>query len=90
MKTKVKKATLAAVLLFAAIAAGACPVCERQKPEVLQGITHGTGPQDRLDYIIISIAIIIVLLSLWFSVRYLIKPGERSEGHIKRFILEGR
>ena len=41
-------------MLLLAWAAIACPVCEKQQPKILQGITHGSGPQSNWDYIIIS------------------------------------
>jgi hypothetical protein len=31
----------------------ACDVCKKQQPKVLQGITHGTGPQSNWDYVIV-------------------------------------
>ena len=66
----------------------ACPVCERQQPKVISGISHGAGPQDSMDYVIIIMAILIVMLSLYFSVQYLVRPGEKSNEHIKRLILK--
>jgi len=65
----------------------ACPVCERQQPKVLRGITHGAGPESNIDYIIVWVTIVIVLITLFFSIKWLIKPGEHAEDHIKRFII---
>ncbi len=65
----------------------ACDVCEKQQPEILQGITHGTGPQSNWDLLIVSIIALIVLLSLVLSLKYLIKPGEKNSNHIKHSIL---
>ena len=65
----------------------ACEVCKSQQPKVMQNITHGAGPQGQTDFIIIVIAIAIVLLTLFFSVKYLWKPGENSPNHIKRIVL---
>ena len=73
--------------MLTAVTTMACPVCERNQPKILRGITHGTGPEHRWDYIIVSIAVAIVLATLFFSVKWLIKPGEKSQNHIKRFIL---
>lgn len=64
-----------------------CPVCERQQPKLIRGISHGVGPNSNLDYVIIITMVIIVLATLFFSLKYLFKPGEKSEHHIKRFIL---
>lgn len=69
------------------LSAWACPVCERNQPKVLKGITHGTGPESQWDYVIVWITILIVLLTLFFSVKWLIRPGEKSPEHIKRVIL---
>lgn len=65
----------------------ACPVCERNKPKILRGITHGAGPESKWDYVIVCAAIFIVAATLLFSVKWLIRPGEQSEYHIKRYIL---
>jgi len=66
----------------------ACEVCKSQQPKVVQNITHGAGPQGQSDFIIIAIAIAIVLFTLILSIKYLMKPGEDSPGHVKRIILE--
>lgn len=65
----------------------ACPVCERNQPKILKGITHGAGPDSKWDYLIVWITVAIVLTTLFFSVKWLIRPGEKSDRHIKRFIL---
>ncbi|HRO48010.1 hypothetical protein [Agriterribacter sp.] len=82
-----KKILLSVFAVLPALVVFACPVCEKQQPEILRGITHGTGPQDRWDYVIVWAMVIIVLFTLFFSVKWLIRPGERSHNHIKRFIL---
>lgn len=66
----------------------ACEVCKAQQPKVLQNITHGAGPQGQSDFIIIAVATVIVLFTLVFSIKYLLKPGEESPGHVKRTVLE--
>ncbi|GGF50613.1 hypothetical protein GCM10011339_43950 [Echinicola rosea] len=55
---------------------------------MLENITHGVGPQGQVDYIITAVALILVILALAFSLKFLIKPGEKSEKHIKNLILE--
>jgi hypothetical protein len=57
---------------------------------MLKGITHGAGPESQWDYVIVWTTAAIVLLTLFFSVKWLIRPGEKSEDHIKRFILNNR
>jgi len=65
----------------------ACPTCELAQPKYLRGITHGTGPQSNWDYLIISVTAVIVIATLFFSIKWLVKPGEKSVTHIKHLIL---
>ncbi len=74
-------------LCFFMVSTFACPACEKQQPKLLKGVTHGTGPDGNGDYVIIAIAVIIVLFTLFYSVKWLIKPGEKAESHIKQIIL---
>ena len=74
-------------ILAISLTTNACPVCEKQQPKILQGITHGAGPQSNWDYLIIAVTAIIVLLTLYFSIKWLVKPGEKSHSHIKHLIL---
>ena len=74
-------------MLITAIAAIACPTCEIAQPRYLKGISHGSGPQSQWDLVIISVTAVIVLATLFFSIKFLVKPGEKSVTHIKRFIL---
>lgn len=64
----------------------ACTVCKNQQPKILEGITHGAGPESNWDYIIIITAIAVVVGTLVFSIRLLLKPGEPDSNHIKRTI----
>lgn len=82
-----KKILLIVIFILTRLIAGACPVCEARQPKVLRGITHGQGPENNLDYLIISGVGGIVVLALFFSVKWLIRPGEKSETHIKRTII---
>lgn len=70
------------------IAVFACPVCERNQPKVLRGIVHGVGPESNWDYISIWFTIIIALITLFYSLKWLIKPGEKNTDHIKYSILK--
>lgn len=76
------------LFIFTAVGAIACPVCEKQQPTMLKGISHGSGPQSNWDMVIIWITVIIVILTLYFSIQFLVKPGEKSKSHIKRYILD--
>ncbi len=65
----------------------ACAVCERQQPKLLKGVVHGAGPDSNWDYVIIWSVILITLASLYFSIKWLIRPGETHSSHIKYSIL---
>jgi hypothetical protein len=82
-----KKTLFLSILLIGFSAVHSCPVCKKQQPRILRDITHGSGPQGNWDYIIISIAVVIVLVSIFFSLKYLFLPGEQSKKHIKRLVL---
>ena len=82
-----KSATLLLSLLFA-LPTWACEACEKQQPELLRGITHGTGPQSDWDMPIIYVSGVIVLVTLIFAVKYLVKPNEEAADHVKRSILK--
>lgn len=82
-----KKYWMLILLLMANVAAYACVACTSAQPKALRGITHGTGPDSNWDFLIVAIAIVIVLLTLFYSVKWLIRPGETSDTHIKAFIL---
>ena len=67
--------------------ATACPICEKRQPKITQGLTHGTGPQSNWDWVIIALITTLTLLTFVYSLKYLIKPGERNMNHIKQSIL---
>lgn len=65
----------------------ACSVCEKQQPKITLGLTHGAGPQSNWDWVIIAVITVITILTFVFSLKYLIKPGEKNSDHIKQSIL---
>ncbi len=83
---KIKTILILVFILLAQIIA-ACPVCEKQQPKITMGLTHGAGPQSNWDWVIIAIIGLITILTLVFSLKYLIKPGETNSDHIKKSIL---
>ncbi len=87
MKNKIKIIFTIIGLLFTNGALMACSVCEKQQPKITQGLTHGSGPQSNWDWVIIGVITAITILTLVFSLKYLIKPGERDSNHIKLSIL---
>lgn len=82
-----KRMFLSALFSIVSLLAVACPVCEKQQPKILQGITHGGGPQSNWDYVIITTATLIAVFTLFFSIKWLVRPGEKSRSHIKYLIL---
>lgn len=82
-----KKIILLPFMLLSGFLAIACPVCERQQPRLLRGIVHGAGPGSKWDYLIVSVMLAIALFTLFFSIKWMIRPGEKSGSHIKRYIL---
>lgn len=64
----------------------ACEVCKEKQPEALANITHGSGPNSNLDYIIIWSAVVIVGLTLFYSIKHLIKPESGKPHHIKNIV----
>lgn len=64
----------------------ACDVCKDKQPEALSGITHGTGPNSNVDYFIIWSAVILVSFTLFYSIKYLIKPEPKNSQHIKNIV----
>lgn len=85
-----KKTILISTALLASPALSyACEVCSvgSQQPEFLRELTHGTNPQGPLDYTIVAVMVVIVLLTLIYAVKFLVRPGERGNDHIKRTIL---
>lgn len=67
--------------------AQACEVCLSQQPKFFRGWTHGSGPQGDFDYVIVFTAIVIVVFTLGYAIKFLFWPGERNPEHIKRSVL---
>ncbi len=86
MKNKIWIPTLM-VLLLIYLPGIACEVCKKQQPKILRGVTHGVGPQSDWDYVWVGSIVVIVLVSLFFSIKWIIHPGEKNMDHIKHSIL---
>lgn len=87
MKNQVKYLGLLLFILLAHGNSWACEVCQKQQPKITQSITHGAGPQSNWDWVIIAVISAITLLTLMYSIKYLVKPSEDSADHIKQSIL---
>ncbi len=66
----------------------ACEICKENQPKLLRGLTHGSGPKGTIDFIIIWSSVIIVLITMYFFIKYLVKPGEKSAEHIKYIVVQ--
>lgn len=73
--------------LLLPVLAMACPECERKQLDALKGVAHGAGPQQNLDYWIVGFTALIVVVSLFYSIKWLLRPGEKNDSHIKREVL---
>jgi len=81
-----KKISAIIVFLTASVSMYACPVCERAKAKTAFGIiSHGPGTT--LGCIAVWVSIAAVLLTLIFTIKFLIKPNEKNSDHIKNSIL---
>ena len=83
---RLRKILLALLMLMTGIVYS-CPVCERNQPKMLRGVLHGAGPESQWDYVIMWAVIGITIVTLYYSVKWLIRPGERQGDHIKYSIL---
>jgi hypothetical protein len=82
-----KKLFVCTSAMAATSATMACEVCEKRQPKLLRGILHGAGPESKWDYLIVAGAAVCVVACLYYTIRYLYKPGETNENHIKHTIL---
>lgn len=83
-----KRIALSLVVFLQFFTALACDVCQNNQPKGLENISHGSGPESQWDMVIIWTAAVIVVLTLFFSLKYLIKPNEKAKDHIKNIVLE--
>jgi hypothetical protein len=82
------KYVIAWASVFFTIYTFACDTCKLRQPEVTKDLTHGTGPESDWDWFIVAIVVLITVLAFIFSVKYLIKPGEKDKNHIKYSVLQ--
>lgn len=64
----------------------ACDVCKENQPKGFENVTHGAGPSGNIDFFIIWGAVIIVGFTLFYSLKYLIRPKENNPDHIKNIV----
>ncbi len=83
-----KKILITGAALFTGVGAFACDACKKQKPEFLQDIGHGRGPESQWDYLIVIAMVMITLYVLFATIKCFIRPRDTSDIHIKRLILK--
>lgn len=89
MKTVLRQFILFALAFgWALPRALACQVCKAEQPAGLENITHGPGPSGWIDYFIMYSASVIVLITLYLSIKYLVKPKEDSPDHAKNIVMD--
>jgi len=76
-----------ALLLLVGLPIVACEACKKQQPKLLQGITHGPGPDSTWDYFIVSIMVIITLYSFYAMIKFMAKSRDKAHQNIKASIL---
>lgn len=82
------------ILLFLIMGMGiltplhACELCESQQPAMWKGITHGPGPEGNMDHLITWSAVLLVGVTLFLSIKFLVRPKEDRPGHIKNMVVE--
>ena len=64
----------------------ACDACKLQQPKVTRDFTHGVGPRGDFDWIIVAVIAVITILTFIYSLKFLVKPGEKERDHIKNSI----
>ena len=82
-----KKIISVAAMLVINMSAFACPMCEKQQPKILRGVVHGGVPQSNWDYVIVWAVAILTVITLFYSIKWLVRPGEKQSNHIKYTIL---
>ena len=65
----------------------ACDACKLQQPKVTRDFTHGVGPRGEFDWIIVAVIAVLTIFTFVYSLKYLVKPGEKNQDHIKNSIL---
>lgn len=69
------------------LTAGACDKCVQTQSRILRAVSHGSGPESKWDLLIVSLVAALVVVTLFYSVKCLIVPGEKSKEHIKNLIV---
>ncbi len=83
-----KTVSLILLWLLSIPAVMACAVCSRNQARgIAAAVGHGTAPTSEWDLLIASVMLALVVWTLYYSLKTLIRPGEKSPAHIKQSIL---
>ncbi len=69
--------------IFISNASIACETCKINQPKITRNLVHGVGPESNWDWFIVGFVVLLTILSLFLSIKYLLKPGEKNSNHIK-------
>ncbi|WP_394772041.1 hypothetical protein [Mucilaginibacter sp.] len=86
VKNIISRIVMIVLCLPVSLSAIACDACKKQQPKLLQGITHGGGPDSNWDYLIVSAMVIITLYSLYATIKCVVKPKDKNHQDIKNII----
>lgn len=78
---------ICSILLLCSTLVMACPVCEEREPKLTRGLTHGATPDSNWDWVIVAFIALLTVLTLIYSIRFLVNPKENQNNHIKNSIL---
>ncbi len=84
---RIRLAFLLLPLLLNIRVAKACEACNQRQPKLLQGITHGSGPESWWDYVVVVFMLMVTVYSFYATVKCLMRPNEKKYKNIKNFIL---
>ena len=75
------------LMLILKLDAMASVPCSNQSSGKFGDSAPGAGPDSNWDYLIVLVMVIITLYVLIATIKCFVKPGEKSDEHIKRMIL---
>ena len=87
LNKKMKWAILITFLVFQSPILMACEACNKNQPKLLQGITHGAGPEGWWDYFVVVIMVVVTIYSLYATIKCFVVTKEVKYKSIKNLIV---
>lgn len=81
-----KKYIILLLIIILKLDAMASVPCSNQSTGKFGESAPGAGPDSNWDYLIVLVMVIITLYVLIATIKCFVKPGEKSDKHIKRMI----